>query len=46
VDSYDRVHHDETLRYMKDKLASLMTNREIEAALHAGTANSNWRRPE
>lgn len=34
VDSYDREHHRVTLNYMKDKLATLMTNREIEAMLN------------
>jgi len=34
VDSYDREHHDVTLKYMKDKLARLMTNREIDAMLN------------
>jgi nicotinamidase-related amidase len=34
VDSYDREHHDVTLKYMKDKLANLMTNREIDAMLN------------
>ena len=33
IDSYDREHHHVTLKYMKDKLAALMTNREIEAML-------------
>ncbi len=33
IDSYDRDHHDVTLKYMKDKLATLMTNREIGAML-------------
>jgi nicotinamidase-related amidase len=33
IDSYDREHHEVTLRYMKDKLATLSTNREIEMAL-------------
>lgn len=33
VDSYDREHHDITLRYIKDKLAAVLTNREIAAAL-------------
>jgi nicotinamidase-related amidase len=33
VDSYDREHHHVTLKYMKDKLAILMTNREIDAML-------------
>ena len=35
VDSYDREHHHVTLKYMKDKLAILMTNREIDAMLNA-----------
>ena len=35
VDSYDREHHQVTLKYMKDKLAILMTNREIDAMLNA-----------
>jgi nicotinamidase-related amidase len=33
VDSYDREHHEISLRYMKDKLATLMTNQEIRSAL-------------
>ncbi len=33
VDSYDREHHDITLRYIKDKLAAVLTNKEIAAAL-------------
>ena len=33
VDSYDREHHEISLRYMKDKLAALMTNEEIRSAL-------------
>jgi nicotinamidase-related amidase len=33
IDSYDREHHDVSLKYMKDKLAMVMTNREIESAL-------------
>jgi nicotinamidase-related amidase len=33
IDSYDREHHDISMRYMKDKIAAVMTNREIEAAL-------------
>ncbi len=33
INSYDREHHAVTLRYMKDKLATLMSNREIEAML-------------
>ena len=35
VDSYDRDHHRLTLNYMKDKLATLMTNREIDSMLNA-----------
>jgi nicotinamidase-related amidase len=34
IDSYDREHHDISLRYMKNKLASVMSNAEIGAALH------------
>jgi nicotinamidase-related amidase len=33
VDSYDQEHHEVSLRYMKDKIAKVLTNREIEAAL-------------
>jgi nicotinamidase-related amidase len=33
IDSYDREHHEISLRYMRDKIASVMTNREIEQAL-------------
>ena len=28
VDSYDREHHEISMRYMKDKIASIMTNEE------------------
>ena len=35
VDSYDREHHDVTLKYMQDKIAALRTNREIDAMLNA-----------
>ena len=35
VDSYDREHHEVSLRYMKDRLAQVMTNHEIESALTA-----------
>jgi len=41
VDSYDREHHDISLRYMKDKIALVMTNREIGMALASGSAVSN-----
>lgn len=33
IDSYDREHHDSTLKYVKDKMARLMTNEEISAEL-------------
>jgi nicotinamidase-related amidase len=33
IDSYDREHHDISLRYMKDKMASVLTNAEIAAML-------------
>jgi isochorismate hydrolase len=33
IDSYDREHHEISLKYMRDKLATALTNREIEAAL-------------
>jgi isochorismate hydrolase len=35
VDSYDREHHDISMRYMKDKIAAIMSNQEILAALEA-----------
>jgi nicotinamidase-related amidase len=38
IDSYDREHHDVSLRYMKDKIAVVMTNREIEQALDRGSS--------
>jgi nicotinamidase-related amidase len=33
IDSYDREHHDDSLRYMKARLAVIMSNAEILAAL-------------
>jgi isochorismate hydrolase len=33
VDSYDREHHDISLRYMKDKIADVMSNQEIRISL-------------
>ncbi len=33
IDSYDREHHEISLRYMKDKVAAVMSNEEISAAL-------------
>lgn len=35
IGSYDREHHEISLRYMKDKIASVLTNAEIEAALES-----------
>jgi nicotinamidase-related amidase len=33
IDSYDREHHEISLRYMTDKIAAVKTNREIELAM-------------
>jgi len=33
VDSYDREHHEISLRYMKDKIASVMSNEEIRGMM-------------
>jgi nicotinamidase-related amidase len=33
IDSYDREHHEISLRYMKDKIAGLLSNSEIRSAL-------------
>src|SRR5271166_5082650 len=33
IDSYDREHHEISLRYMKDKLAIVMSNKDIRSAL-------------
>jgi nicotinamidase-related amidase len=33
IDSYDREHHEISLRYMQDKIASVMTNAGIRSAL-------------
>jgi nicotinamidase-related amidase len=33
VDSYDREHHEISMKYMKDKIATVMTNQEIRSAL-------------
>jgi nicotinamidase-related amidase len=35
IDSYDREHHEISLKYMRDKLAKVLTNREIESALQS-----------
>jgi nicotinamidase-related amidase len=37
VDSYDRDHHRVTLNYMRDKLAALKTNSEIDALVTTGS---------
>jgi nicotinamidase-related amidase len=34
IDSYDREHHEVSLRYMKDKIGAVMSNAEIRAALN------------
>jgi nicotinamidase-related amidase len=34
IDSYDREHHEISLKYMKDKLAALLSNGEIRSALN------------
>ena len=36
IDSYDREHHEISLRYMKDKIAAVMTNQEIRSVLRGG----------
>jgi nicotinamidase-related amidase len=33
IDSYDREHHEVSLRYMKDKIAAVMSNADIFSAL-------------
>jgi nicotinamidase-related amidase len=33
IDSYDREHHEVSLRYMKDKMATVMSNADILSAL-------------
>jgi maleamate amidohydrolase len=33
IDSYDQEHHEISLRYMKDKIAAVMSNEEIRSAL-------------
>jgi nicotinamidase-related amidase len=37
IDSYDREHHEVSLRYMKDKMATVMSNADILSALAAPT---------
>jgi nicotinamidase-related amidase len=43
IGSYDQEHHAVSLRYMKDKIASLMTSAQIHTALQPD--NSESRRP-
>jgi nicotinamidase-related amidase len=35
VDSYDQEHHEITMRYMKDRIATVMSNEEIRSAFEA-----------
>jgi nicotinamidase-related amidase len=35
IDSYDREHHEVSLRYMKERLAAVLTNGEIRSALES-----------
>jgi isochorismate hydrolase len=35
VDSYDREHHDISMKYREDEIAAIMSNQEILAALDA-----------
>ena len=37
IASYDQEHHDVTLRYLKDKIATLLTNQQIGRRLQTGT---------
>lgn len=37
IDSYDREHHEITLKYLKDKVTLVLTNAEIKSALDSGT---------
>ena len=43
VDSYDREHHEITLRYMSNKLAALRTNRQIDAMITASALKPDLR---
>jgi nicotinamidase-related amidase len=36
IDSYDREHHEISLRYMRDKIATVLTNEQIRQMLSAG----------
>ncbi len=37
VNSYDQEHHEMSLRYMREHIASVMTNQEIVSALTTRT---------
>ena len=39
VDSYDREHREISMKYMKDKIASIMTNEEMRKSLSTSTAS-------
>ena len=41
IDSYDREHHEISLRYMKDKIAALLSNEEIRSALSGANKQRN-----
>src|SRR3979411_235828 len=41
IDSYDREHHGISLRYMKDKIAALLSNEEIRSALSGANKQRN-----
>ena len=38
IDSYDREHHDITLKYMKDKMGKVLTNDDIGALLNVSAS--------
>jgi nicotinamidase-related amidase len=37
IDSYDQEHHEVSMKYMKDKIATVLTNKEIKSALQSLT---------
>jgi nicotinamidase-related amidase len=41
IDSYDQEHHKISLDYMKDKIAAVLTNQEIQSALESGKGASS-----
>lgn len=40
VDSYDREHHEISMKYMKDKIASIMTNEETRKSMRKSLSTS------